>query len=121
MAGWELVAQLASQLQPRASALVPREGRERRNKVRRRRFILLLDLHDVPAFALHSDNWLMFRALEFDPRRRAVYLGDMGFFNRELGVVLTDNEEDEDEGHDYEQDGGMETLSMSMVLPQMWW
>jgi hypothetical protein len=35
---------------------VPREGRERRDEVRRRGFILLLDLRDVPAFALHSDN-----------------------------------------------------------------
>jgi hypothetical protein len=58
--------------------------------------------------------------LEFDPRRRSVYLGDVGFFNRELGVGLTDNEEDEGEGHNYEQDGGRETLSTSMALLQMW-
>jgi hypothetical protein len=41
----------------------------------------------------------------------------VGFFNRELGVGLTDNKEDEDEG----QEGGREMLSMSMALLQTWW
>jgi hypothetical protein len=79
---------------------VPRQGRKLHDEVRRRRFILSPDLCDDPTFYLRSDNWLTFRAWEFDPRSQAGYLSNMGFFNNELGVGLTKEEEDEDKGHD---------------------
>jgi hypothetical protein len=78
---------------------VPRQGRELRDEVWRRRFILPPDLHDDLAFILHLDNWLMFRSGDFDPRH-------VDFFYHDLGFVLTDNEEEQDEGHDDEDDGG---------------
>jgi hypothetical protein len=36
----------------------------------------------------------MFELWEFDPRHRAGYLGDVGFFSHKLGLSLTGDEED---------------------------
>jgi hypothetical protein len=70
------------------------------------------------AFSLHSNNWLTFEAWEFNPRRQAGYLDDVAFFNRERGVGLTKDEEDEDEGHDDEKDDGQEdTLFINDAAP----
>jgi hypothetical protein len=49
------------------------------------------------------------------PRCRAGYLVTVAFFNRDLGVGLIDDKEDEDQGHGDEEDGwrGL-TSAMSM-------
>ena len=60
---------------------VPEQIRERREEVRRRRTVLPPDLRDDPAFAVTSYNWIAFGTWEFDPRRRAGYLGDEAFFD----------------------------------------
>jgi hypothetical protein len=44
------------------------------------------DLRDDPAFALTSYNWILFGMWEFDPRRRAGYLGGVNLFIRELAI-----------------------------------
>jgi hypothetical protein len=62
---------LVPQLEARAGPSVPREGRERRDEVRRRRAILSPDLREDPAYALNSYNWISFGTWEFDARRRA--------------------------------------------------
>jgi hypothetical protein len=63
---------------------VPREGRERRDEVRRRRAILPPDLQQDPAYTLNSYNWISFGTWEFDARRRAGYLWVVEFFDREI-------------------------------------
>jgi hypothetical protein len=60
------------------------KGRERHDEVRRRRFILLSDLRDDLAFDINSCNWIMFETWEFDPRRRAGYLGMSNSSNEKL-------------------------------------
>jgi hypothetical protein len=69
---------LAPQLGEGASSSVPREGHERRDEIRRRS-ILRPDLRDDPAYGMNSPNWDTFSSWEYDPRRRAGYLGDVAF------------------------------------------
>jgi hypothetical protein len=78
---------------------VPHVGRECQYEINRR-FILLLDLHKEPPFTLDSYNWSTFRTSEFHPCRHASYLGGVDLFNRERGVGLDEEEEDEDEIYD---------------------
>jgi hypothetical protein len=71
----------------------------------------------IRRFALHSDNWLTFGSWEFELCRRAGYLGDVDFFNREVGVGLAD-EENQDEGHNDEEDVGQgDALFVDDVAP----
>jgi hypothetical protein len=79
---------------------VPREGRERRDEIWRRRFILASDLRDDPTFILNSYNCITSGAWEFYRGRRVCYLGDVGYFNRDLGVSLDEEEEQEDKDDD---------------------
>ena len=80
---------------------VPEQGREQREEVRRNRTVLLPDLRDDPAFAVTSYNWITFGTWEFDPRRRAGYLGDASFFD----TSATDDDA-EDDGEDDDEDDG---------------
>jgi hypothetical protein len=57
----------------------------------------MVDLHKESAFTLHSYNWSTFWTSEFHPYRHASYLGGVNFFNRERGVGLDEEEDDEDE------------------------
>jgi hypothetical protein len=77
---------------------VPREGCEWHDETRNC-FILPPNPWDDLAFIIDSYNWQSFRPWEFDLRRRAGYLDNIGFLKLERGVVL-DNEDVEDEGDD---------------------
>ncbi|KAK1669924.1 hypothetical protein QYE76_058083 [Lolium multiflorum] len=44
------------------------------------------DLREDSAYALNSYNWISFGTWEFDARRRARYLGDLDYFDREIAV-----------------------------------
>jgi hypothetical protein len=58
---------------------------------------------------LDSYNWSTFGAWEFDdPRRRAGYVGDMDFFNRERRVHF-----DEEEGVDEEEDDELQSPNLT--------
>lgn len=46
---------------------------------------------------LNSYSLITFGTSEFDPRRRAAYLGDIGFFKRDLLNAVTDDDDDDDE------------------------
>ncbi|KAK1651700.1 hypothetical protein QYE76_069505 [Lolium multiflorum] len=85
-----------------------------RYEVGSRRFILPSNLREEPAFDLNSYSWIMFGTWEFDPRRRAGYLGDVRFFKREFTNALTNNNRDDEvnnneegaeEADDHEDDG----------------
>ena len=102
LAGRGLVPELAA----RAGPPVPRSGRERRDEVRRRRAVLPPDLREDPAYALNSYNWISFGAWEFDARRRAAYLADVDYFEREIAAEEEENDhEDADEDGDKDEDG----------------
>jgi hypothetical protein len=58
---------------------------------------LSADLQEDLAYALNSYNWISFRTREFYRRRRAGYLGDVDYFNRELDY--------EDDNGDVNEDG----------------
>jgi hypothetical protein len=89
---------------------VPREGRERRDDVRRRRAILLVDLREDRAYALNSYNWISFGTWEFDARRQAWYLGDVDYFDLEL---VADDDDNEGEYDDVDVDADDDTTEAS--------
>jgi hypothetical protein len=79
----------------------PTEGTEHHDEICHRCFILSPDPRDDPAFALNSYNKDQARGLGVSPLRRAGYLGDVEFFNRERDVGLEDDEETiKDDCHD---------------------
>ncbi|MBS2180363.1 hypothetical protein KFZ29_25365, partial [Salmonella enterica subsp. enterica serovar Typhimurium] len=81
------------------------EGREWRDEVRRRRAILPPDLREDPTYALNSYNWISFGTWEFDARRRAAYLADVDYFEREITAEEEENDqEDADEDSDEDED-----------------
>ena len=55
--------------------------------MRRRRTILPPVLREDQAYALNSYNWISFGTWEFDARRRAGYLGDVEYFDREIASL----------------------------------
>jgi hypothetical protein len=59
-----------------------------------------------PAYALNSYNWISFGTWEFDACRRAGYVGDLDYFDREIAAEEEENDdEDADEDEDqYEDD-----------------
>jgi hypothetical protein len=60
--------------------------------VRRRRPILLANLREDPAYALNSYNWISFGTWGFDARRRARYLGDLDYLDREIAAEEEEND-----------------------------
>jgi hypothetical protein len=66
-------------------------------------------LREDQAYALNSYNWISFGTWEFDVRRRAGYLGDVDYFEREITAEEEENDqedadEDEDEDKDADED-----------------
>jgi hypothetical protein len=67
------------------------------------------DLREDPPFALDSYNWSTFGTWEFDdPHRRAVYVVDMDFFNRERHTHF-----DKEEGVDEEEDDELQPPNLT--------
>jgi hypothetical protein len=44
------------------------------------------DLREDPAYALNSYNWISFGTWEFHARRRAGYLANVDYFEREIAA-----------------------------------
>jgi hypothetical protein len=81
----------------KAGAHAVGEGREQHNEIFHRRFIFPPDLQEDQAYMLDNYNWDTFGLWEFDPRRRAGYLGDVAYLNAILDHGLINNNDNEDE------------------------